>query len=289
MKYRTGILTLAALFGAAAAAQDQGGYLDELIVKVKPEKRADFDAVSRKYADANRRHKGDTWVAFNVEYGEQNTVYFVSARKNYAAIDDAFAASGKAMSAAFGASASKVAYDWGSCLVSSRGEIRRRRWDLSRNVPSDPAELAKVVGEARFLRTTSVRVRVGHGEAFESMIRELNAAAQKGNDTRMFTVAQSVNGQQGLQYHLTTFYKSYAAMDGLPSLKDEMGAAGYAKWQQESSDNVLSFESVTGRFVPELSNPPEAIAAADPAFWRPKPAPAAKPKAQPAAAPKAGQ
>ena len=57
-----------------------GGYLDVLTCKVKPEKRTDFDAVAKKMADANRRYKGDSFLASQVEYGEQNTVIFTSGR-----------------------------------------------------------------------------------------------------------------------------------------------------------------------------------------------------------------
>ncbi|MBI3665952.1 MAG: hypothetical protein HY236_06965 [Acidobacteria bacterium] len=67
MKFRGfGILAGAVLFAAAAFAQMQGfysGYLDIAVVKVRPEKRAEFDAINKKMADANRKNKGDNWIA----------------------------------------------------------------------------------------------------------------------------------------------------------------------------------------------------------------------------------
>jgi hypothetical protein len=38
------------------------------VTRVKPEKRAEFNAVCKKIADANRRHQGDTWVAMETLY-----------------------------------------------------------------------------------------------------------------------------------------------------------------------------------------------------------------------------
>ena len=46
------------------AQQVQGDYLDVFIVKVRPEKRAEFDAVNRRIAEANRKAKetfGPLW------------------------------------------------------------------------------------------------------------------------------------------------------------------------------------------------------------------------------------
>src|SRR5579871_2309512 len=80
------MLALTLLLTAPAATQNQEDYLDLLVVKVRPEKGADFDALNRKVAEANRRHKGDAWLAFETTYGEQNTVTFISPRQNYAAI-----------------------------------------------------------------------------------------------------------------------------------------------------------------------------------------------------------
>ena len=51
------------LLAALAAGQAQEQYLDVYIVQVKPEKRAEFDAISRKIAAANRQNKGDAWIA----------------------------------------------------------------------------------------------------------------------------------------------------------------------------------------------------------------------------------
>ena len=57
------VLAIALCIALSASAQSQSDYLDIYIVKIKPEKRADFDQIARKIADANRNNKGDRWLA----------------------------------------------------------------------------------------------------------------------------------------------------------------------------------------------------------------------------------
>ena len=143
-------IALALLAAAAATAQPAAtGYLDVYSVRVKPDKRLQFDAIAKKWAAANRQHKGDTWVAYQVEYGEQNTLYFVATRANYAAVDDGQAAFMSALKNSYGAGMEKLLADGDSCLISSRSEIRVRRPDLSANLPADNAALSAIVGKSR--------------------------------------------------------------------------------------------------------------------------------------------
>jgi hypothetical protein len=90
------VAVAACLFLAApATVRAQGDYLDEGIVKVKPDKVAEFTAVAKKITDANRRFNGDRWIGMETMYGEGGTYVFVSIRKDYADIDkgnDAFTA-----------------------------------------------------------------------------------------------------------------------------------------------------------------------------------------------------
>src|SRR5215471_9795600 len=113
------LILAAAMVGAAQAPEE---YLDVLITKVKPERRAEFDAINKKMADANRRVKGDTWLAMETTYGENNTVTFISQRRGYGEMEsDTFAA---ALNKAFGkAGAEKLMRDFNSTLVSSRSEV----------------------------------------------------------------------------------------------------------------------------------------------------------------------
>jgi len=48
------------LLGVLLVAQAQESYLEVFVVQVKPEKRADFDAISKKIVAANRQSSGDS-------------------------------------------------------------------------------------------------------------------------------------------------------------------------------------------------------------------------------------
>src|SRR6266567_5961421 len=141
-----------AALAVSALAQTPTGIVDMYVVKVKPEKRMDFDAIGKKIAEANRKHKGDAWIAYGTEYGEQNTVMFASVRENYAAIDKASELFMGAMKEGYGPNFMKLFQDMNNCVVSSRGEVRRRRIDLSWNVPGDQAAVEKMVGQSRWMR-----------------------------------------------------------------------------------------------------------------------------------------
>lgn len=283
-----GALALAMALAVAAAGQGQDEYLEVFTARVKPEKRAAFDAIIKKMVDANRRHKGDTWITGDVTYGEHNTVLFISFRRNYAALEPAFNAFMGALGKAYGPGAAKIFQDFNDCVVSSRSEVRRRRWDLSRNAPSDPAAAARMAGEARWVRTTITRLRPGRLGDYTAQLQAYKAAAEKA--TPMFTafVTQSASGQQGTVFYSTTVHKSLAELDrtGTP-LQQLLGEQGFQRYVRTLQESVLSTETLIYRFVPELSNPPEEVAAVAPDFWRPKP-PAAKPakaaKAKPAEA-----
>jgi len=276
-----GALTILLTGGATAQTRDE--YLDVSINHVKPDKRTDFDALGKKIADANRRNKGDRWLAYEVAYGEQNTVYFTSTRKNFAAIDQGITAFMAAMKEAFGqAGTDKILQDVNSCLTSSQAEIRRRRWDLSYNVPEDAAAMSKLVGESRWIRTTIVHVRPGHNDAFEEQARAIKQAAESSNPRLTTLVAQSAVGQHGVAYYFTALRSSLAGYDGAKPFKEILGEEGYAKFTKALADDVSSTDTLLGHFLPELSNAPDEVSATSLDFWRPKP-PAAAMKGKPKA------
>jgi hypothetical protein len=264
-----------------AASQAKEEYLDAFIVKVKPDKRADFDAAAKKAAEANRSNNGDRWIAMETIYGDGDTITFISTRQGYADIEKGTAAFGQSLNKALGeAGAKKLFQDFGSSLVSSRGEIRRRRWDLSANAPGDAAGRAKIVGQARFLRTTIVHVRPGHLLEYEDVVKNVKAAAEKANPPQTIYVSQAVAGNQGLVFYITSLQKSLADFDNVQPVRQLLGEDGFRNLQKASAEHVLSSETVINRFLPELSNPPDEVASVAPDFWKPKATPAATRKPQ---------
>ena len=260
--------------GQMQAAQGQEDYLDVFSCRVKPEKRSDFDALARKISDANRANDGDRWIAMEATYGEGNLVNFVSTRRSYGELDQANEAFMKAMATAMGGQANvqKAFADFNATLNSSRSEFRRRRWDLSSNAPSDPAARAKLVGAAKWIRTTMVRVRLGHGPDFEAMLKELKAAREKTTPQEITLVSQAVAGQTGTVFYISTLKSSMAGFDGGTPMPQLLGQEGYQRFLKVSADSVVNTESAIYRLLPDLSNPPPEVASVASEFWTPQPA-----------------
>jgi quinol monooxygenase YgiN len=277
------LTVVAGIAAAALLAQGPGGFVDYYIAKVKPEKRSDFEAIGRKVADANRKYKGDTFLAYSVEYGEEFTYLFGSVRENLAAIDQGTTSFMNALKEGFGPNVMKLMQDMNNCTISSRGELRRRRPDLSRNMPGDQAALSKYVGESKWIRYVTIRVRPGHIAAFEESLKDLNAAYAKGADKRPILASQSAAGSAIGTYYLVGFYKSMGDMETMVRpVREVIGEEAFARYQKSQETDTFGAEYTIARIVPELSNPTPEIASAAPDFWNPKPAAAPKPKPKPA-------
>lgn len=259
------------LLGVMAFAQAQQDYLDVFIVQVKPEKRADFDTISKKIVAGNRQNKGDDWLAMETTYGPANRVTFISTRHSYGDIETATGTFYEAMQKTYGKAATeKILQDFNQCIVSSRSEIRRRRWDLSSNAPSDPAAYAKFISGSRWLRTTAVQVRPGQAAAFEGILKDLKDARDKASPAQTVLVSQAVAGQEGTVYYVTSLQSSLAGFDGIPTTQQLLGDEGYQKFLKASAETVANSETSINRFLPDLSNAPEQIASMAPDYWTPK-------------------
>jgi len=268
------------VLAAPVAVRAQGDYLDEYIVKVKPEKVADFTVLAKRVADANRRFNGDRWIAMETLYGEGNTYAFVSTRQDYADVEKNAGSFVVALQKAYGKEAAlKMLNDWNNCVESSRSELRRRRWDLSRKAPTDAAAYAKMVGETRVLRTTAVHVRSGHIADFEALLKETKEAGEKNPDTQPLLISQVVEGTRGTTFYITALRSSLGGFDKNPTVREVLGEEGYQKYLKANADFVSGTESTIFHFSAELSNPPEEIAKVAADFWQPKAVMAsAKPK-----------
>jgi hypothetical protein len=269
------------LLATLAVGQGQEQYLDVFTVQVKPEKRADFDAITKKMVAANRQGKGDAWLAMETVYGKGDRVAFVSTRQSYGDIEKATGAFYQAMQKAYGkAGTDKAFQDFSQCVVSSRSEFRRRRWDLSSNAPADPAALAKMIGDARWLRTTAVHVRPGQVAAFEALLKDVKAAREKASPQATTLVSQAVAGQEGTVFYVTTLQNSLAGFDTFPTIQQTLGEEGFAKYLKTVADVVTDTETMINRFLPDLSNAPEDVVAVAPDYWVPKAVVAAGAKAK---------
>ena len=265
------------LLTALSVGQAQQQYLDVYTVQVKPEKRADFDAILKRMVAANRQNKGDTWVAIETSYGPGNRVSFIGTRQSYSDAEKANDVFFGALLKTYGkATTDKLFQDYNQCIISSRSELRRRRWDLSSNAPADAAGLAKLVGDARWVRTTTVHVRPGQVAAFEDLLKELKTAREKASPPQTALVSQAVAGQEGTVFYVSTLQPSMGSFDTMPTVQQMLGDESYAKFLKTSAEAVFNTETAINRFLPELSNAPQEVATVAPDFWTPKAAVAAK-------------
>ena len=264
-------------------ARAQGDYLDVFIVKVKPDKVADFQALTKKWADANRRFNGNRWLAQETLYGEGNTYTFVSLRQDYAEIEKLSDLGMQAATKAFGKDAAeKIIRDFENCVVSTRSELRRRRFDLSRKPPTDLASYAKLIGDSRVLRTAVVHVRPGHVPQYEALLKELKEAGEKDPNTQPILVSQGVEGTHGATFYITTLRSSLAGFDKNPTIRELLGEERFKHYTETNAEAVEVAESSLNRFSAELSNPPEEIAKVAADFWQPKTLSASNAKPKPA-------
>ncbi len=269
------VVVLLVAWAAGQMQPAQEDYLDVFIAQVKPEKRADFDAIAKKIAVANRQNSGDTWLTMETVYGTENRVTFVSTRHNYGEIEKAQGTFMGAMQKTYGKAATdKLFQDLSQCVVSERQEIRRRRWDLSSNAPSDPAAFASMIAQARWLRTITIHVRPGQAANFEALVKEVKAAFDKTSPPVTVLVSQAVAGQEGTVFYVTTLQNSLGGFDAIPALPKMLGEEGYARFLKANAEAISDTETAINHFLPELSNAPAPVAAAAPDFWIPK---AAKP------------
>lgn len=262
------VMMLAVLV-AAQSQPAQEDYLDVYTVQVKPEKRADFDAIAKKMVAANREN-GDIWLTMETVYGPGDRVIFVSTRHSYADAEKGAAAFDQAMQKTYGKTADKIFQDYSQCVVSQRSELRRRRWDLSSNAPTDPAAYAKMIAEARWLRTTAIHVRPGHVAEYEALLKEVKAAREKASPPQTVLVSQAVAGQEGNVFYVTMLQSSMAGFDGQPTMQQILGNEAFEKYVKVNAEVVSGTETAINRFLPEISNAPKEIVALAPDYWGPK-------------------
>jgi len=183
-----------------------------------------------------------------------------------------------ALSKAYPGGADRFFQEFNNTVVSLRSEFRRRRWDLSANVPGDQAAYGQLVGQTRWLRTVRIHVKPGHALDFEAQELAIKAAAEKASDKPAFFVSQAVAGQEGTVYYITWLKPSLAGFDGGTPLRQMLGEDAFQAYLKMVADSVQGSETMITRFLPELSNPPADVVAASPDFWTPKPKAAPKPK-----------
>jgi hypothetical protein len=260
-----------------ALAQTPVTYLDVLKVHVRGEKRKDYEDAVKRLADVQRRYKGDRWIALGTEYGDSGALMFVSMRESLGAIETAYGAFEKATKEGLGPAAEKVMQDFAAWSSSYTAEIRRRRLDLSVNPPSNPAEVNRMIAESRWIRVFRADLKPGKNAAYIGLWKEFQAELAKVTPPITVLVSENVTGTPAL--HFGTYHKSLGEMDTMSAaVQKAIASQAYQILMSASSDLLTAGTWEIHRLRPDLSNPPDEIVNLDPAFWKAKPAAAARPK-----------
>lgn len=148
------------------------------------------------------------------------------------------------------------------------------RPDLSYNAGVD-------ITKMRYFSVTTTRLRPGHDAQYAEYVAKMINVAQKSKIDSFHLVAfQVVSGAQGGTYLYFRPMKSLAELDEPIGMKMRaaMGDDLRKDADKSVSDAVMSSETSTYAFAPNLSYVSKEMAAGDPGFWTPKPAMMPKPK-----------
>lgn len=267
------LLTLGVSLVLASPVQAQDSYVHLYIAHVKPEKRAEFDAVSKRIAEINRKNHGQNFLVYEEVFGDQNAIHYVGIPTKLEEMETTYDAFASAMIKEVGAAGmTKLIQEQNATLVSAHGELRRLSGELSANLPKDAAALYKMLGEARWLRTWIVRVRPARGSLYEAELARNKEAQERANPGVPIFVSTNSAGDWTGTFYTTTVAKTLGDFNKPKSMGEARGA-GYADFAKMAAEAFLDAKTVIYHVLPELSNPPAEVVAADPAFWRPAPAP----------------
>ena len=157
-------------------------------------------------------------------------------------------------------------------VSNSRTIVAEYREDLSYNPTAK-------IGEMRYFRVRTTRVRPGQNAAFAELLKLINDARTKAGITDQYTATyQVISGAPNGTFLSFNPIKSVAQFDAPPNqaYRDALGDSGRAKVSELVGKAILSSDDTIFAFNPSMSNPSPAMVAQDPGFWKPKPVMAKK-------------
>ena len=266
-----GLVCLLSVATGMAFGQTRAAYLEVSKAQVKSDRSKEWEDGVKKLVDINRRLKGDHWVTLETLYGDSGSFLFSSSRENLAAVESGSDAFMRALKEGMGPLGDKLMRDLGAYSASFKSEIRRRRWDLSVNAPADTAGMMELVGHSRFIRTIRMDLKAGRGMEYIEAWKPWQEEIGKVKPAIAALVSESITGPPALSVAL--YYKSMAQMDAdNASIAKALESSAYRNLMKVSGEALAMTNWEIHRVRPELSNPPDEIVKADPAFWKPEPA-----------------
>lgn len=136
----------------------------------------------------------------------------------------------------------------------------------------------------RFMEITAYQVKPGHTKEFNDAVKLVKDAYEKADVGAHWAMFRQLYGGQGSRFLVLTSRKSLAEVDKgiLDDAKfgEALGEDGRRQLDDLVATSVESSQHELFRINPHQSYVPEQWIKADPDFWKPKPAPAAKPAAE---------
>lgn len=141
------------------------------------------------------------------------------------------------------------------------------------------------LGQMRYFYVTTWRVRPGHNNDFYEATKMIRDAHEKANVPEHWAVFEVTLGMARGTFLTIQPMKSLSEVDDFPkthgkAFSDALGEEGQKKLGELIRSGILTAETDILAFSPSMSYVSKETAAADPAFWNPKPKPAAKPAAE---------
>jgi hypothetical protein len=272
------VMVLLNAVSAAAQAKEPPDPPTLLVIyreEVRPGKGAAHSANEQAWSAAFTKGQAPVqWLGMTTIAGP-NEAWFLSGHESYAAfqkIEDAMEAN-----ATLTAEGDKYSEKDGELLNRTSTIIARYRPNLSYG--------SKVaIPQMRYMQVDVVQVRPGHAAEFNEAWQSIVASHAKAKMNEHWAVYTVESGMAAGTYLFFYPHKSLDHLDGVAAMhtaaeyRDAVGESGRAKQTQMVKDGVASQQTLLFAFRPRMSLLSKDFIDQDPAFWTPKPPPAAATK-----------
>jgi hypothetical protein len=270
-----GVLVAGMLGGAAVRAQDDMLHPPKVLVIVREDTKPGKGGLVHERSEqlfirAFKKGKGANYIAATTTT-YSNSAYFFSAYDSFADWEK----DNQTVAKNAGADIDLALQHDGELLTSSRTMTAVLRADLSYHANFRP------IKGLRYFVMYTVRVRPGHEDEFVEARKHALAAHEKANLPDSYSIYQVNSGAPTGTFIFFVPMNSLAEMDEFPvvhgkAYQDALGEEGQKALREFDRNGLIGAESILVELSPKMSYPPKAFVDADPDFWAPKPAAAAK-------------
>jgi hypothetical protein len=285
MDRRLCILGTLMLSASAVLAQDAGPpkVISLAREEIKPGRgSAHAKSAASFIAAINRANAPIHRIALVPVSGDDNALVYVQGFGSFADVEAARTQMEEAVAtnAALKADVDRTEREGADQHASQRTALYTLRSDLSYR-----PRTAEQTGRARFINISTTRIKPGRTADYVEYIKALNAARDKTGSDAHTAVYQVWSGAPAGSFLTFTSLRSLSEIDEIrqkteqsqKAMDEALGGPDVVKQRRMLiSEIVADGYNTLYAMDPSLSRPPALIAAADPDFWNPKPAAAAK-------------